>query len=91
MRGVKNTRPGGEAGVGMLVFCASESNQPTAASQLNSYPLGRLLDVLNHCVEFLQKNLSVVADAVQIGAKARYALDNPTGFLDVLVTHAAQR
>ena len=58
---------------------------------MNGYPLGRLFDVLNRCVDFLIKGLFVIADAVQIGASARYALRNPTGFRYLLVTHAAQR
>ena len=48
--------------------------------------LGRLFDVFDCRVELLHVLFEAVTDAIQVDADAGYDLDNPTGFLDLLVT-----
>jgi hypothetical protein len=53
--------------------------------------LSRPLDVLDHSPQLFPELLVAVIDAIQVSARTRHALDNPTGLFDVFIAHLIQR
>ena len=53
--------------------------------------LGLHLDVLNHSAQFFPEPLVIVVDAVHVSTCSGHALDDPTRFLDVRISHLVQR
>jgi hypothetical protein len=53
--------------------------------------LSRPLYVLDHRPQFFAELVVAVIDPVHVGARPSHALDDPTGFFNVLLGHIVQR